>query len=655
MNDRVFILRQSIVKLTQMLAGKGVRVTQQGVSAYVLADDTGRPIQVNLPYLPDNATEELIQAIQGFLDHEVAHILFTDFMVKGSLTDEGLASMLNLVEDCRIEREMAKRFQGSAFNLGNTRKFFLDKYVRPKMEEAAAGGDNEMLISVLTVPVVRALSGQPEMKDFIDANMGYAKPLYDKIKDEAKALEECESTADALKVAKSIMKKLRGTEEETPPKSGKGGKAAPSGGKPMPRPKAAAPKPPKDEDEDDGTSEEDDTDEEGEEAEGGAGTAGDDDDMKEAPEASRAEGAVADDDAEKDASSDGPMEVGFDAATWKAIEKELANDYDSSVSKEITDVTAGAAAESDYLVFTTDKDVIEPLHVGSGYNPTMLTTLQNKVDHMVGPMQKDLERAISARSLSVWATGMRSGRLHSANLARLAIKSPNGFDDRVFRRKHEQSSKDVAVELVVDISGSMSGSKVHTAVQSAYALASTLERIGIACEVICFTTGPMAANAAELEAEQKLIADKKSKGTVRYSRMESLYMPILKGFDERMGTEVKQRFGWMPNSGHMQSNVDGECVMVAGRRLLARRETGKVMIVLSDGYPAAHGDSRALNAHLKKVVKDLTKAGLNIIGIGIESEAVQSFYPKHLTLSNVEELPATVMKTLRGLIVQDAR
>ena len=328
------------------------------------------------------------------------------------------------------------------------------------------------------------------------------------------------------------------------------------------------------------------------------------------------------------------------SVNWGAIDKESKNDYDETLSRMISDATTDAAKHSDYLIYTKDQDVVEPLHVGREYNGAMLTRLQDSCDHMVAPLQKDLERAIAARSLSQYSAGHRSGRLHAANLARLAVG-----DDRVFRRKHETTSKDVAVELVVDASGSMSGSKINTAAQAAYALASVLERIGISCEVICFTTGEETMDSGKMAEEMKKLGRK-------YSRVESLYMPILKGFDERMGTEVKKRFGWLPNSNILRNNVDGECVEIAARRLMARRETGKIMMVLSDGAPSANGDYRSLSPHLKKVVADITKAGVNVIGIGIESEAVQQFYPKYLTINDVKDLPKVVMQELRALILK---
>ena len=102
----------------------------------------------------------------------------------------------------------------------------------------------------------------------------------------------------------------------------------------------------------------------------------------------------------------------------------------------------------------------------------------------------------------------------------------------------------------------------------------------------------------------------------------------------------------------MRNNVDGESVEIAARRLLSRKENGKVMIVLSDGYPAASGDSGKLNDHLKEVVKESMCAGINVVGIGIQSDSVKSFYPKSVVINDVDELPKTVIQELRHLLIQ---
>jgi nitric oxide reductase activation protein len=693
-NDRIFILRESVVKITQMLSGKGIRVTQQGVNAYVKVDHNGTPVLVNLPYLPDNATEELCNAIQGFLDHEVAHILFTEFTLMGVANRSGgrqVGFLLNALEDPRIEKEMAKRFSGSAYNLANTGKFYLDKFVVPRVQEFASKGDSNGVVQSLMVPMIRAMSGQRVFEEFMKDKWATVAVVHERIKDLQPQIEGATSTADCLELAKEISKRLsEGGDRKKDEKSedeGSRGKGGESDGKGRRGKKSSSPKGKSEQSESEtapeeasegepgeGESEEDDKSppsekskpddkkSDSDEKEGEGKGEGDDADDSEADEddseadedeAKEEEGDLREADEESDGESDSKGasastegefndeedELGESKPIWEALDKDGTNGFDETMSRAISETALRSAADADYLPFTKDYDLIEKLPIGSGYHPSMTRNLIEKVEHMVAPLQKDLERAIAARSLATRSHGHRSGRLHAANLSRLALN-----DDRVFSRKHENNSKDVAVELVVDASGSMMGSKIHTASQSAYALSAVLERIGIKHEVICFTTKDIGSAHVDMH---KQMADT----GIRFSRQEGLYMPILKGFEERHTTNVKERFGWLPNTNILRSNVDGECVEIAARRLLGRREEGKIMIVLSDGYPAAAGTRAHLESHLIRVVKDVTRAGVKVVGIGIESDAVKRFYPKNIVLNTVTELPGAVIKELRHLLM----
>jgi cobalamin biosynthesis protein CobT len=671
MNERVMLLRDAVVKITQMLSGKGITVTQRGINAYVKCDHKGRPTVVNLPYLPDNATEELCMAIQGFLDHEVAHIMFSDFTLIGEAEKIGAKSMLNMLEDARIEKAMAQRFTGSGHNLSVTGKFFLDKYSTPMMQEAAAAGDANKVIAVLMVPLIRAMAGQFVFKEYMKDKMHIVQGIYDKIADLEPQIEAASSTQACLDLAKEIESRLRSGENSKGKKSSdkegdddgeeeseaKTSKGKSKKGEKKPKDKKGASKSEESEESEESESEAEakpdkESDEKGEgeskksekkENEKEDADEGEDENESEEESSDEDEG-VGEGDGGGDAgdgegAQDTKFETGDTGAVWAEIDKENKNGFDSALSSIISNAASVAAKESSYLVYTKEGDVVEPLKVGSGYDSAMLVELSDKVDHMVGPLQKDLERAIAARSLATWEAGRRSGRLHAANLARLAVD-----DGRVFRRRQESTSKDVAVELVVDASGSMRGAKVHLATQAAYALSSVLERIGISNEVICFTTGQPVVDYETLRAEARKIGRS-------FTRVESLYMPILKSFNERLKTDVKERFGWLPNSRILRNNVDGECLEVAARRLLARREAGKVMIVLSDGAPNANGDTYTLATHLKKVVGDIAKTGINIVGIGIMTDEVRKFYPKNLVINNVSELPDRVVRELKHLLL----
>ena len=217
MNERVLVLRDAVVKITQMLSGKGINVTQRGVNAYVKCDAKGRPTTVNLPYLPDNATEELCLAIQGFLDHEVAHIMFSDFSLIETATKMGCKSMLNMLEDARIEKCMAQKFTGSGHNLAVTGKFFLDKYTVPMVAEAAKAGDANKVVAILMVPLIRAMAGQFVFQEFMRDKMKIVQPVFDKIADLQSKIESAESTQDCLELAQEIEKRLRSDEKSKEP------------------------------------------------------------------------------------------------------------------------------------------------------------------------------------------------------------------------------------------------------------------------------------------------------------------------------------------------------------------------------------------------------------------------------------------------------
>jgi cobalamin biosynthesis protein CobT len=313
------------------------------------------------------------------------------------------------------------------------------------------------------------------------------------------------------------------------------------------------------------------------------------------------------------------------------------------IGKEIRDLSTAA----DYMIFTRDFDKITVFQHSSlpSVAEAAVIRLDEDTRHMVGVMQKDIERMMAARSQVLRIPGYRSGRLHTPSLHRVVAG-----EDRVFARKFENRSNDVAVGLLIDCSGSMSGAKFQTAMVAAYALASVLERVKVKCEAMGFTTDGWGFAKIPGVTREMLIAEETMLGRP-FSRFEPIYMPIFKGFDERLSPQVKQRFACAPLSSFLANNIDGECVEIASNRLLKRRETRKVLIVLSDGAPAAYGDPRAQSRRLKEAVVELERRKVETIGIGIMTGVVRDYYPKHIVLKSASELPTTVMRQLRSILV----
>ena len=123
LNNRIHILREVVVRVVRILADRGVEVTQNGTRAFCAWNiKTGELERVNIPQIPNNADEDFIRALHGFIDHEVAHILFTDSqallnwakelkqeVVVGNITNQEFSdrkTMQNIAEDVYIEHRM---------------------------------------------------------------------------------------------------------------------------------------------------------------------------------------------------------------------------------------------------------------------------------------------------------------------------------------------------------------------------------------------------------------------------------------------------------------------------------------------------------------------------------------------------------------------
>lgn len=659
-NPRVPVMREAIGKIVAMITERDIKVTQRGHKAFVqFSPETGRPVRVNIPYLPDDASDLLLDAVQGFIDHEVGHIFYTDFDVLTKANRIGLGNLHNVIEDTYIERKMKERFPGSAYNIGKTTTFFLNNYTLKELKK-----NPKMAVSLLMVPAIRAWSGQVEAQEFMTPAM------WDKIDAQVKRLGKLVEELPHLKDSQECLdltikfhKALTGEDAKEPPapepkpkppkrkratepKGGSGGTPEPTG-EGAPGEEVKPEEPPK---EDDGSKPEAGKGldfEEKEEVEPGDEkfVPEVEDDSKFVP-SSDEEGMYSGDAEAMAESKDEEFEDDIEASSSK---EDLSGfikgmrDFDDGMSETITDMTKVESKEADYLIYTRDLDEVvtyePPAKVGD--MTADLKRMSTKVDHMVGTMQKDLERAMAARSRSVWKSGLRRGRLNPSSLARVTMG-----DDRVFRRREVSTSKNVAVQLVVDLSGSMSGTKVETAMLAAYGMSLVLDRMSLQHEILGFTTHGWGSTPGELrKAEEEL--------GVRYSRTQSIYMPIFKNFSERLTPEIKKRLACMPSHIPLQENVDGESVEMAVRRLIRRDEQRKICIVLSDGQPACPGDSSAQRAHLKRVVEQAQAAGIDMVGIGIQSDAVRHYYKKHVVLNDVADLSGAVIKQLRALLLAD--
>ena len=736
-NKDILVLRETVGKLTQLLAGQGLVVTQRGTQAYVRTDvKTLKPTRVNIPHIADNASDDMIMAIQGFIDHEVGHILFTEFSLRVSIMDnKRLDSLDNIVEDTYVERAMSKKFPGSAYNLDRLHEFFITRVTKPALEDKEVKGKEVNEFKVLLVPIVRAWAGQKRFDDFMTAGGYWDHPLVkgfvDAVMREApETIAKCKTiknSVEALEVAQvfyDIMTPPPKPEEEEPPEDEKDEEPEDKAGAPKSKPGEseksddpdgvgeAVEKPEDEEDKGSGGESEDESDKEeydskaekpasedeetGDEEDGepdetsvpeaepddepagedGADAAGEpkpdgdeDDELAGASSEPEAEDEPADagepDERSSGESADADEGVGetepeggepsgeapeieptkpsHESPFDEPVELSEEDTFEGGLGEEIGEAALEAMRATEYTIYTKDFDKIEPLEIDmSAYEDKWLTELDDKTAHMVGPMQKDIERLMAARAQTLKIPGYRSGKMHGAGLYKLTTG-----DDRIFRRKLEVKAVETAVTLLIDCSGSMGGSKFETAIAAGYALSMTLDRIKVPHEVLGFTTTDGSKSYyAEIEVETERIGD-------RFSRVEPLNMPIFKGWNERMTAPVKKRFAAAEETVDLRNNVDGESIEVATQRLLKRPERRKILIVLSDGEPSFVTTTHGLaKKHCKHAVEMAEKMGVETIGIGIMSDAVKAYYPKHVVLKKLEDLPGAVMGELKKILIK---
>ncbi len=703
----VEIVRESVKKVVGILSNRKIPVTQIGGKAFVEYNPkTHEPVRVNLPYLPDNATPQLLTSIQGFLDHEVGHLLFSTQDSLAKSVKLGLGSVYGVLEDTFVERKMRQAFKGSQKNLGNTITFIQEKLIKPRLEEALASGSADKIQAELLVSALRAYAGEKESQEFMKPYWDYMKPFEKMVgQDVIDKIKTISSSEEALKIAVSIQNRIQAYRERLEQEEKEKEEKAKSKGKDQKQDKSQKQEnsgddetksDPSEDEDSEGSGESGDSEEKSDKKTKGKsspeGKDGDpsespsdksdkgedededeDEEEKEKPDSSengddkpdKGEGSDEDSDGESDEDgdedSDGESDEDGEGSDEekKGMETEFVNpdfieaamkgmkDMDSVLSDVISTEVRNSISKHDYVPLTADNDIIEPYTPKPmGDDESLLSDMEDRCSQMTGILQKRFERTLAAKSAARLVPGFTSGRIHAASLFRAKLG-----DERVFRKKIVSTTKDVAVTLLIDMSGSMAGRKVQLALASGMAMSLPLDRMNIKHEVLGFTTSREYRKISERNVLEQWNEFHRMNGRFA-SRMEPIYMPVFKAFDQRLTPDRKRALAVAGRRVQLMNNTDGESLIYAAKRLQARKETRKVMIVLSDGCPCQGPGSMAESSrHLADTVKKLSGAGIEMFGIGIMSEYVEYYYPNSVVINDISDLPVTVMNTMESMLL----
>jgi cobaltochelatase CobT len=266
-----------------------------------------------------------------------------------------------------------------------------------------------------------------------------------------------------------------------------------------------------------------------------------------------------------------------------------------------------------------------------------------KLDSTITILANKLQRKLLSKQNRWWEFDLEEGILDSGKLARIITTPESSLS---YKKEKDTEFKDTVVSLLIDNSGSMRGRPITIAAISTDILARTLERCGIKVEVLGFTTKTWKGG----KARDTWIKENKPKLP---GRLNELLHIIYKNADAPV-RRTRKNFGIMLKEGLLKENIDGEALDWAYKRLNARSEKRKILMVISDGAPVddstlSSNKSNYLDNHLKYIIKSIEKRGsVELLAIGIGHD-VTRYYTKAVTILDVDDLGNVMSKQLINL------
>jgi cobaltochelatase CobT len=380
---------------------------------------------------------------------------------------------------------------------------------------------------------------------------------------------------------------------------------------------------------------------EGEEGEEGGPEQGEDENET-GPSAGEAEMRAEQVDQEGDAdTSPQEMELGDD---------ELADGNDTAESALSAPARRNwdLSPETDYKPFTTRFD--EMVEADELCDEEELTRLRAYLDQQMGGLHNvvtklanRLQRRLMAQQARSWDFDQEEGLLDAARLARVVVNPMHSLSYKIER---DTEFRDTVVGVLIDNSGSMRGRPIAIAAICADILTRTLERVGVASEVLGFTTRAWKGG----QSRELWLSDGRPANP---GRLNDLRHIVYKRADEPY-RHAKRNLGLMMREGLLKENIDGEALLWAHNRLIARPEERRILMVISDGAPVDDSTASAnggayLERHLRQVIEWVERRStVELVAIGIGHD-VTRYYSRAVTIMDAEQLGGAMIEQLARL------
>ena len=362
---------------------------------------------------------------------------------------------------------------------------------------------------------------------------------------------------------------------------------------------------------------------------------------------------------EQDSSDAGEGEPG------DQIEASAAEDADADMEASETDDEEPAtplrpnwrdsdAFKSEYKAFTTAHDEVRT--ADELCDPEELTRLRAYLDAQLQGLQgavsrlaNRLQRRLMAQQNRAWSFDLEEGLLDVARLTRVIVDPTAPLS---FKQEEDTEFRDTVVTILIDNSGSMRGRPIMVAAVCADILARTLERCSVKVELLGFTTKAWKGGASREAWAQA----GRPPGPGRLNDVRHI---IYKSADAPM-RRARKNLGLMMREGLLKENIDGEALIWAHQRLMARTEARRILMVISDGAPVddsslSVNSGHYLERHLRQVITEIeTASPVELIAIGIGHD-VTRYYRRAVTIVDVEQLGGAIIDQLASLFDEEPK
>jgi len=248
--------------------------------------------------------------------------------------------------------------------------------------------------------------------------------------------------------------------------------------------------------------------------------------------------------------------------------------------------------------------------------------VKETIDSQINQLTKALESHLSPRRKNRVTDGHRSGHKINLNRAMMLESDPRLYDTIWQRRRKVLTKKSVCFSILLDLSGSMTqDEKISNALKGLVLISESLSQLDI----------PFTINGFNIERKE------------------------IKNFHETIHQRMIHAIGELEEiTEENLINYDGKFLRIVADEILHRPKYDKFIVVISDGEPVGeHGDGGEELQEAIEYVQSLHNAPILIgLGIGEGTDHVSKYYSNSHANIPVDEITSKISQIIQNLIIQ---